>query len=180
MQSRETIGELGRQPGAAELVAARLARVVGLGVLLTLGGLCVGLALAIWQRDWAPIPTGLAVGLGAGGLAMLALSVRDVLDGLELATGRDLDGNGAIGPVLLRARNAPDPEAELRRAFSDFMRGCASDTSARRWEGPIGRARYQTFRDRLVAAGYARWKGTDERGGWELTASVDDILAALG
>lgn len=160
-------------------VLARLVLVAGLGALFVLGGLALGMAAAIWQRNWAAIPTGAAIGLAAGGLSVLALAFRDVLAALELHTGRDIDGDGRIGdtPVLLRANAAPEPAHD---DFAAFVAACASDTSARRWEPELGRARYQQWRDLLIDGGWARWRSTDQRAGWELTATPEAIIAALG
>lgn len=80
-------------------VTARLVLVFGLFVLFVLAGLAIGVGAAIWQRSWAPIPTGAAVGFVVGGLAMLVLCFHDVTNALELWTGHDLDGNGRIGDL---------------------------------------------------------------------------------
>jgi len=40
-----------------------------------------------------------ALGLAVGGLALLILATYDVVDALELWTGRDLNGNGHIGDL---------------------------------------------------------------------------------
>ena len=113
---------------------------------------------------------------------MLAMAARDVLAALEVATGRDLDHSGAIGdastPVLLRANASPEPAA--REDFAAFVNACASDTSARRWEPQLGRERYRQWRDLLIDGGWARWRGSDERGGWELAAEPAAIVKALG
>jgi len=177
MLHRETV----ETPAAEQRldVLARLAWVLGLGGIFMAGGLALGLALAIWQRNPAAILTGAAVGLAVGGLAMLALAAHDLLGALETATGRDLDHSGAIGdtPVLLRANASPVP-AE-RDDFAAFVTACAVDTSARRWEPVLGRERYRQWRDVLIDGGWARWQSEDKRAGWELAADPAAILAAL-
>lgn len=161
-------------------VVARLAWVLGLGGIFMAGGLALGLAVAIWQRSPAAILTGAAVGLAVGGLAMLALAAHDLLGALETATGRDLNHDGAIGdtPVLLRANGATETPAH--DDFAAFVKACASDTSARRWEPALGRARYVEWRDLLISGGWARWRSTDQRAGWELAAEPEAIIKALG
>ncbi len=161
-------------------VAARLVLILGLGVLIVLAGLAIGVGLAILQRDWRPIPSGLAVGLGAAGLAVLAMAAHDILQALEVATQRDINHDGRIGdeatPVLLRTNAAPPQDGA---AFAAFVESCQHDTSLRRWEPVIGRAQYQAWRDVLLSAGWAKWRSSDQRSGWELTAPVETILQAL-
>lgn len=80
-------------------VAARLVLMLGLFALFVVAGLAMGAAAAIWQRSWAPIPTGAAIGLGAGAVALLAMAFHDWLQALEVWSGRDIDGNGSIGDL---------------------------------------------------------------------------------
>ncbi len=161
-------------------VAARLVLILGLGVLIVLAGMAIGVGLAILQRNWRAIPIGLAVGLGAGGMAILAMAAHDILQALEVATGHDLDHDGRIGddetPVLLRTNAAP---AQDGAAFAAFVESCQHDSSLRRWEPVIGRSQYVAWRDLLISANWARWRSSDQRSGWELTAPVETILKAL-
>lgn len=182
---RETVAMAPSEPRPILTVGARLVLGGGLFVFLFVAGLAGGAALALWTRQLDFLRVGPALGLGAGALALAALAVHDLFAALELITGRDLDGSGAIGDglVLLRsngARGGADADAQLQAAFADFVRGCALDTSARRWEPEIGRGQYQRWRRQLLDAGWARWRSTDERAGWELTAPAAEILAALG
>ena len=59
------------------------------------------------------------------------------------------------------------------------MKGCATDTSTRRWEGELGRDQYTEWRDLLISSGYARWRGRTGHGGWDLTADPQTIIEAL-
>ena len=180
--SRETIGAPWPEPRLD--VAARLLLGFGLCALCVVGGLALGLACAIWLRRLSAFVAGLALGLGAGGLAALTLAFHDLLNALERWTGADLNNDGRIGGgdglVLLRARNAPDGDEQVRDELRAFLAGCLIDTSARRWEPELGRQRYQEWRDMLIGGGYARWKGSDQRTGWELMATPDEIMARLG
>ena len=74
----------------------------------------------------------------------------------------------------------PEHEEDTRQSeFADFVRGCAIDTSLRRWEPMLGREGYDRYRDVLISLGWGAWRSKDRRQGWELTAGPDDILEAL-
>lgn len=179
MRNSETVGAATEQRLD---VLAGIVRALGLFGLFVLAGLAIGCAVAILRRSWAAIPTGAAIGLAAGGLALLVLCFHDLLDALERWTGKDIDGDGKIGGdglVLVRARNTPADD-KLRDDLATFLAGCAVDTSARRWEPELGRARYQQWRDMLINGGWAKWRSEDQRAGWELTATPAEIGAALG
>ena len=69
--------------------------------------------------------------------------------------------------------NAPTPEqatdrdGDVRRSeFDLFVKGCAVDTSLRRWEPILGRDGYEEYRDILLRMGWAKWRSRDRRQGW--------------
>jgi hypothetical protein len=65
--------------------------------------------------------------------------------------------------------------------FGNFVRliEADGDTTARRWERQLGRGKYQAFRDRLIAGGFAQWRSDSPKDGWQLTAPAAVVLAAL-
>jgi len=135
---------------------------------------------------------GASIPLTLGAFLWRLRACDSTLWAIERATQRDLDHDGEIGQpapaervVLLdpykgRAAQRADGSAEDRAGFAGFVKGCESDTSARRWERRIGRERYQSWRDALLASGWARARGAGDRAGWELCASADEVIAALG
>ena len=166
---------------------ARLVRGLAAAIMIVVGTTAIGAAWTMGGR-W-PVVRPFALGLALAGLVLLAMALVGAVSAmwgdLERLTGRDLDQSGAIGDdpgglVLVRARNSPDADTELHNDLTAFLAGCVADTSARRWEPHLGRVRYQQWRDMLIDGGWARWRSTDQRAGWELTASPDEIGAALG
>ncbi len=187
------------QPTGLDAAKAALLLKVGLGGVLLLGFSLLGLALTLWLSNWQPVSWaggeiapwtflkgGPVAGLVVAALVLIVWSWHDFWNALERWTGKDLDRNGSVGGaghvVLLNAARAgqPAPEDVLRTELAEFIRGCAVDTSLRRWEKDIGRAKYQEWRDELLAAGWAAWNDPDEpRQGWHLTASPEDVIEAL-
>jgi hypothetical protein len=140
-----------------------------------------------------------AVALAVATLTWLVLlrESRSLLWGIERLTRLDLDRDGTAGKpaerlVLLNAGMARQEAAEREKAerVSDFARFVrrlpAKGTALRAWEGEIGRADYQEYRDVLIRLGWARWNsiGPDgepnERQGWELVMDAGDILKRIG
>lgn len=156
--------------------------VIALGAVADLDGgdlfrLWAALALAVCSAVW---------------LALLQ-DTRRLLWAAERLTGRDLDGDRAVGKpeerlIVVNAdkgdQAAQEAEhAERRSAFVRFVMALpARGTEARTWEPDLGRARYQEYRDVLIRLGWARWLSLDgagkpnKRKGWALTVPVDTIL----
>ena len=79
-----------------------------------------------------------------------------------------------------RPEQAAEREEDTRQSeLADFVRGCAIDTSLRRWEPSLGREGYDRYRDVLISLGWGAWRSKDRRQGWELTADPGEILDAL-
>lgn len=159
-----------------------------------LGGAVVG--VVVNALTGLPI---VGVGLGAGlvvtlGAFLWRLRACDrTLWTAERLTGRDIDGDGAVGqpaqpwrePVLVnpytgqRAR-AEDEHAQERAQFAEFVTVASADSSARNLERRYGRARATSWRDALIGAGWAAWRTASTRDGWALTDDPAAIVAALG
>ena len=179
-------------PTAGAVLAADLRRVLaasvglGAGVLLLVG--VVAIAVREWSWDWCVWP------LIAAALPWLALAVGNLVELVRGMAERimqiDLDGDGVIGapPARFVAINsyagrealARDQATRDHERLAEFVRGCAVDTSLRRWETTIGRDAYVTYRDQLMAAGWAAWKRPgNERAGWALTDDAERIVDSM-
>jgi len=187
------------QPTGLDAAKASIYLKLGLSVIFLLGFSLLGGALTLASSNWQPVSWvggeiaawsflkgGPVAGLVVAGLVLIVWSWHDFINALERWTGRDLNRDGSFGGaghvVLLNAARAgqPAPEDVLRTELAEFIRGCAVDTSLRRWEKDIGRAKYQEWRDELLAAGWAAWNDPDQpRQGWHLTAAPEDVIAAL-
>lgn len=86
----------------------------------------------------------------------------------------------SLAPYRGRQAQARDQADELAQQFSTFVKMCGTPggTALRRHESRLGREKYSMFRDNLMSSGYAAWKASDQRAGWQLTAPVDVILSA--
>lgn len=117
---------------------------------------------------------------------------------VERFLNTDLDGDGHIGDskahlvtingtgntqpasIATVSTDAAHPEDRLRGELVQFVKGCAHDTSMRRWESKLGRERYVEFRDHLMRAGCATWKHRkDKKQGWILTLPVNEVLSRI-
>jgi len=158
-------------------------------------GVGITLALLIVQWGFFDIPPRPALAF-AGGVGVLAASLattwrfyKAIVWFAEEAARRDLDRDGWVGqpedePRIITVRAAPtstieDKREKLRQEMASFIRGCAVDTSMRRWEHQIGREKYLIFRQVLMDAGHAAWTNDDRRQGWELTTPAEDIIASF-
>lgn len=153
---------------------------VGLGIL---GG-CV-----TWLTCWAgyALPAGLTV--GALGFVVGFLTFTEQMFKVSPDGGQNEPEPGpaallpSMDPILLDGRPSSEvtPEAqaarELPTRWESFVKECAIDTERRRLE-KIGYSRglIKRWRALLLRAEKARWKTTNHRGGWELTATVETIL----
>jgi len=151
------------------------------GLLGTWGLLHAGLVGYWWPTWWV-------LSLSVFGLAFVVKigSAESTLWQVERVLGADLDADGEVGQpeahlVTLRQPSipTPSPETELKGELVAFVRGCESDTSLRRWEPVLGRARYSVWRDSLIRLGWARWLGEDRRQGWELVRPASEVVEAL-
>ena len=190
-------------------LAAVMARAfVGPGLVAALGFLGgLGLAVLLRGRFWPGLPVivctvlggavdtmtgsasgiviipilGLLVGAAAGVAMMLTSAVAEWRDWIEETLQVDLNGDGWMGRdfVVVNARSV-DAAAARREQAEGFIRGCATDSSQRRWEPVLGRTLYVKWRDVLLHGGFAAWNIVGhERQGWRLTAEPDDIIAGL-
>ena len=179
-------------PTAGTMLAHDLRRVlaasVGLGAGVLLVVLVVAIAVREWSWDWLCWP------LIAAALPPLLWAVGNLVELVRSMAERimriDLDGDGVIGepPARFVAINAYAGREALARdqvtrdheRLAEFVRGCAVDTSLRRWEAAIGRDAYVTYRDQLMAAGWAAWrKPGNERAGWALTDDAERIVDSM-
>jgi len=151
----------------------------------------------VWRQDWrgdlVALFVGVALVVATVVWVLLLAQTRRMLWGVERLVRRDLDGDQVVGRpppprdrlLVLNAGQGQEQRAQLERAarvgqFRDFvaqlpMRG----TSLRAWERELGRDVYVEFRDAMLRCGWARWRSDDQRQGWELTTSVDDILSRI-
>ena len=163
-----------------------------LGCILLGAGGAIALTVIQWGMLGIGLRASLVFGLGVGiliaSLAMTWRFYKAVTWIAEVAIRRDLDRDGSIGepePRIITVRanqGAPVPDARerLREQLEGFVRGCAIDTSMRRWEPILGRDKYLMFRTILMEAGHAAWKNdTDTRAGWELTAPSQEIISSF-
>lgn len=154
---------------------------VGLAVV---GGTCIVLSGA---ADWSIIVA--AVIIAAPWLALAGVNLAELVHSLEermvqreriaepVAPEHSII---AIDPYKGRAALAADRADRLRSQFAEFAKGCAVDTSLRRWEPTIGRDRYQEWRDLMLTTGWAEWKQPgNERAGWTLTDQPENVVAGL-
>ena len=117
-------------------------------------------------------------------LVLLRCTTPMVLQLLEVVSKRDFTGDGVVGrphPVLVnpsqgQAEARRQTEAQYKAQFEEFVKGCATDTSLRTWEGKLSRAQYNQMRDALLGAGYAVWNSTDQRQGWRLVKEPEQII----
>ena len=115
--------------------------------------------------------------------------MTDTLYHVETLTGLDLDRDGhtgrpqghivALSPYQGQQAQRAEQREGVAQVFRWFVMGCQHDTSLRRWESEMGREQYQEWRDLLIHSGYTRWKGSNERAGWELTADPETVIAGL-
>lgn len=156
-------------------------------------GLLIGSLLEVrWVELWRWLIYGaLAPVLVAVLVSIVYLAIRSYNAGMwevERRTGRDLDGDGAIGrphPVLVNPRQGQavarrQTEAEYKANFEAFILGCETDTTYRRWQQRgVSRAQYFEWRDLLLGAGYAAWNNDDPRQGWRLLQPAEQIIGEI-
>lgn len=162
---------------------------------MIIGG-TVGL-LATWGlvelevvRHWWP--AGGLLMLAAFGLAFLVKvsSAEATLWTVERVIGADLDRDGTVGKPedhdhIILAGPGPTtltPAERKRGQFVTFVRaiGATGDTSRERFEGSLGRQRYEEFRNALIGSGLAQWVDPDNhRQGWELARDPAAIIQGV-
>ncbi len=176
---------------AGAVLAADLCRVFAASVGLGAGMLLIVDVVAIAMREWSW--TWLIWPLVGASLPPLALAVGSLVELVHSMAERivqiDVDGEGlkgpparfvAISPYTGRQALARDSAERDREHLAEFIRGCAVDTSLRRWEASISRETYQDYRDRLIDSGWAEWKQPgNERAGWRLTAPAEETSAGI-
>jgi hypothetical protein len=117
------------------------------------------------------------------------------LAGIERVTGRDMNGDGAIGRPGVALVNPGRARAEAGRAAQDdqaarnrgellaFTRRCYAAGTSERQQGiaPGERAAYTTHRDALLALGVARWRSPGSpRAGWVMTVPEAQASELVG
>ena len=154
----------------------------------------LGVTVALTVLQWGVLDIGLKAALKfGGGVGVLAASLavtwrfyKSVVWIAEEAARKDLDRDGWIGepePRIITVRanqgaTVADPRERLHEELVDFVKGCAVDSSMRRWEPILGRDKYMMFRQVLLEAGHAAWvSDADKRAGWELTRPADEIIS---
>jgi hypothetical protein len=176
-----------RAPAVSSDVAVPILQALFSGVFSGLGATCGLVLLSKGSIPWWPT-WGIAIVACIASAWFWRLRatedslyrVETILQPVAPAAPVDQGHIIALNPYQGRRAQAVDDRAELRGTFVRFVMGCAVDTSARRWEKRIGRARYQAWRDLLINSGYGRWKSArDQRAGWELTAPATSIISAL-
>jgi hypothetical protein len=164
---------------------------IGFGAGMLLIVCVVAIVRREWAWDWLSVPLiAAAIPLLLVTIGALAELVRAMIVRIESITGVDVNQDGVIGappprfvainPYAGRAALERDAAERDRTSLEQFIRGCAVDTSLRRWEPSIGRDCYQEYRDRLIDSGWAEWKRPgNERAGWVLTATPEATIAGL-
>ena len=98
----------------------------------------------------------------------------------RVASTDDLSDPGKDRVIMVNPKPPGDQDQGADRGdFETFVRGCAVDTSLRRWEGDLGREGYERYRDVLIRLGWAEWRSKDRRQGWALVGDPGEILAAM-
>lgn len=179
-----------RAPAALADVGVPLMRAIISGLFV--GSTMTAIAFAVLRLPVWPWREWLAVVMLSATVAWLRDSAwaQSTIWRHEQTTGQDLDGDGEVGkpdvrllpinPRAGQAAQARQAEREYREAFARFIHGCESDSSLRRWEREIGREQYETWRDTLIASGYAAWANErDHRAGWRLTLDAGLVVAGL-
>jgi hypothetical protein len=158
--------------------------------LAALPGLAVGLVVAgVLIVRHMPSGIGREIGIGVlvvcvvvGVFLLIQSGPRAWVWMLEDVRHQDIDGDGNVGEpggdeirfLPLRSNSVTQNDD----SWSQFVRGCANDTSERRWLPVLGEATYTSWRDLLIRQGYGEWRNPDKRQGWQLTATPDEVLAA--
>ena len=176
----------------------------GLAALLVTIALC---ELFDWLGGIASLPAispwrlGGVLWLAFSTMAWMVLlgQTRRLLWAKETRLGRDLDGDGVVGPppkvqervVIVNAGQAQAEAvrrggAERASQFAEFVAAIpTAGTSLRAWEAELGRETYNDYRDALIRLGWAAWKSTKRDGepnetkGWALTIDAGDILSRI-
>ena len=158
-------------------------------------GVTVGLLITWALVDWLKAldgwwPAGGLLVLACFGLAFVGkvANAEATLWTVERIIGADITGDQVVGKpsahdhIIIAGPGASTmtPEERLRAEFTQFIQGCAVDTSMRRWERIIGREKYQQWRNGLIRLGWAEWIKDDEpKQGWKLTRPPNEIIEAV-
>lgn len=153
-------------------------------------GMTLILILAIHQRRfdelWLIIPISMAA------LPWLLLAGGEMLTiGLDLwvrwlnSRPMAMPADRNFAPVLLNAPAARQMQKQSEReaalaAWCQWVRGCERNTDLRFWQKQgYDIEQVRRWRDQLIHAGLARWKGASRNAGWELTVSAEQIIRGL-
>lgn len=186
---KEMEGEQKRAPGREKLEAvnAKTSDAFLVSGQLIVAFMLLGVAGGLWTRN---VNTG--IGISILGLALGAglLAFRSFGDTLvwwaEVKVARDINKDKHVGKpeertILLNARKETPEPVVTDSALATFVRGCADGTSERSWAARgLGREEWERHRNALIDGKWAAWDNADApTQGWHLTATVDNILAAL-
>jgi hypothetical protein len=146
-----------------------------------------------WDADLLKVWAITALAITAVAWLLLLGQTRRLLWALERVTKLDIDQNGTIGQprdrlVFVDRERAKEETTQAHErgewlTFVSFIKQLpVRGTTITEWEGALGRDRYYEYRDCLIDYGFAKWRSYSKDGnpnvrqGWELTATVDDIL----
>ena len=150
---------------------------------LLLGG-ATGI-VAVWQGWAQPVRVALCV-FGAvciGGYFFISAQVRESWwsrkeQVLEPPAVADPIVRTVDRPILMRRREGAQVKAPSF-SFAEFVRACeVGGTAEERWIPVLGETTFDAWRDRLIDAGWAKWRSKEPRHGWTLTAPAEEIIAA--
>ena len=175
----------------------------GLAALLVTIALC---ELFDWLGGIASLPVispwrlGGVLWLAFSTMAWMVLlgQTRRLLWAKETRLGRDLDGDGVVGPppkvqervVIVNAGQAQRESVRRDGAarasqFAEFVAALPARGTAMDDWSELGRETYADYRDALIRLGWAAWNSTKKDGmpnkkqGWALTVPVDEILKRI-
>lgn len=166
------------------LQAMITALVLGTGLVTLLWGIW---ALPYWPT-WPVATAGILVFAWIWRLA----AVSETLWVSENILGLDLDRDGTVGRPVdhdhiivagagSQLSDSERQQAQKRAQFVQFVRALSTgDTSRERFEGTLGRQRYEEFRDALIGGKLARWVDPgNHRRGWTLVADPEGIIRGI-
>ncbi len=170
-------------PAHVDQVWARVIQTIWLAVAFVLACTLLGGVAAVAWGDLNALRVGVIVGVVLASLVLILVAGRDLWDALERQTGRDLDGDGDVGGeriILLNANKqaAETDEEREEREFRNFVALCATDTTTRT-HYPMGRAKYEAWRNILIQGGFARWDDARLKTTWSLTTTPESACAAI-
>jgi len=152
--------------------------------------------LAIWLRWPWQVPA-MAAATAAALIWFVTLNdLRFLLRKIETYIGKDIDGDGSVGEVVVHEYHVKDDsqtgahwqmmisleiDPDRLRKFAKGIVTEGQSTGTNRWTGERGlfeRTEYEQLRDELISRGFARWSKSKNRG-WYLTSKGTAWFTAL-